>query len=142
MTYKTNRTYSPEQLQVLAAELLPDLIRARVGLLSGELGTGKTTFVQGVAKALGVDHAVRSPTYTLINEYKVTHPDIDHLIHIDLYRLDHVDSAERAQLGIDEWLNRPRTLVLIEWPERLEQVPRGLWVEIRVGESGREVRIS
>src|SRR3989338_1698275 len=99
MTYKTNRTYSPEQLQVLAAELLPELIRARVGLLSGELGTGKTTFVQGVAKALGVDRAVRSPTYTLINEYKVRHPDIDHLIHIDLYRLGHVDVAERAQLG-------------------------------------------
>ena len=61
---------------------------------------------------------------------------------MDLYRLGHVDAVEQAQLGINEWLNRPRTLVLIEWPERLEQVPRGLWVEIRVGESGREVRIS
>ncbi len=141
-TDRIYRTYSPKQLRVLAAELLPDLLRARVGLLSGELGAGKTTFVQGVAEALGVDRPVRSPTYTLINEYPVTHPDIDHLIHVDLYRLDHVDAAERAQLGIDEWLDRPRTLVLIEWPERLEKKPEGLSVYFEVKGEGREVTIA
>mgnify|MGYP001582922794 CR=1 FL=1 len=134
------QTHNPEELRALAATLLPELVRARVVLLSGELGAGKTTFVQGVAKALGIDDVVRSPTYTLINEYQVTHPEIDHLIHVDLYRLESVDTVEMVRLGIDEWLTRPRTLMLIEWPERCEKKPEGLLVRIEI--EGDERRIS
>ncbi len=80
--------------------------------LSGALGAGKTTLAAALLQTLGVQEAVRSPSYSLIETYAL--PGLQ-AVHIDLYRLQ--GSEELEQLGIRDYLN-PRTLLLIEWPER------------------------
>ena len=79
---------------------------------SGALGSGKTTFVRGLLRALGVRGTVRSPSFTLVEEYVVAGWEV---LHLDLYRLGEGDDL--AALGIRERLV-DRTLVLVEWPER------------------------
>jgi len=85
---------------------------ARLVFLSGELGAGKTTLVAALLQALGVREIVRSPTYALIETYTAPAGEA---VHIDLYRLQ--GAADLAQLGLRDYLN-PRTLLLVEWPER------------------------
>jgi tRNA threonylcarbamoyladenosine biosynthesis protein TsaE len=82
--------------------------------LSGDLGAGKTTLVSGLLARLGHDGAARSPTYTLVEPYRLAGRDVNHC---DLYRLR--DPSELDDLGLREMLE-PRSLLLVEWPERAE----------------------
>ena len=82
--------------------------------LTGDLGAGKTTLVGGLLAALGHEGAARSPTYTLIEPYRLAGRDVNHC---DLYRLRH--PAELDDLGLRD-LATPRSLLLLEWPERAE----------------------
>ncbi len=103
---------SPEETAVLGRRLGAVLDAGAVVLLHGDLGAGKTCFAQGVARGLGVEGAVHSPTFVLVSEY----PDARvPLRHADLYRLRHVDEA-RA-LALDERVGADGAW-LIEWPER------------------------
>ena len=106
--------------RAFARKLVERLERGGALLLQGELGAGKTTFVQGLAEALGVDHTVTSPTFTLLNVYEVSHPAINQLVHIDLYRL--TGTNDMAELDIASWLDNPAALVVIEWPERAPEL--------------------
>ncbi|MFA6475275.1 MAG: tRNA (adenosine(37)-N6)-threonylcarbamoyltransferase complex ATPase subunit type 1 TsaE [Patescibacteria group bacterium] len=99
-----------------AEKLVANLAHGGLVLLSGELGAGKTTFVQGIAQALHIDRSITSPTFTLMNVYETSHLIIRQLVHIDLYRLS--DNAELTTLDIPTWLSNPAALVIIEWPER------------------------
>ena len=88
-----------------------------VGLV-GELGSGKTSFVQGVAKAFGIKDHVTSPTFVLEKIYKLSRRfSYEHLVHIDCYRLD--GPEEMSALGWDEIKSDSRNIVFIEWPERV-----------------------
>jgi len=101
--------------------------RATLVTLSGELGAGKTTFVQAVAKALGVEDVVTSPTFVLEKVYLIRKLEdsrsngasllFKRLIHIDAYRLE--KGSDLAPLGFDELMRDPLNLVLLEWPERV-----------------------
>ena len=82
--------------------------------LSGDLGAGKTTLVGGLLAELGHDGPARSPTYTLIEPYRLAGRDVHHC---DLYRLRH--PSELDDLGLRD-LATPRSLLLVEWPERAE----------------------
>ena len=86
--------------------------------LSGELGAGKTSFAQGVARALGVTDAVTSPTFVLEKVYELP-PDqkFGRLVHIDAYRL--AGGSDLTSLDFDEILRDSANLVLLEWPERV-----------------------
>lgn len=88
--------------------------------LQGELGAGKTAFVQEVAKTLGVDAPVRSPTYIIVQNYPIHHPPFSRLIHIDAYRLS---LDEKDTFGWAGYAADPENLVLVEWPERLPEFP-------------------
>jgi tRNA threonylcarbamoyladenosine biosynthesis protein TsaE len=84
----------------------------RIVTLSGDLGTGKSTFARGALRALGVRGAIKSPSYTLIEAYEL--PGVQ-AIHLDLYRLQDPDELEN--LGLADY-HRPGHLWLVEWPEK------------------------
>lgn len=94
---------------------------ATVVALSGDLGAGKTTFTQAVAKHLGVEETVVSPTFVIQKSYPLEgHPPTGgfrRLIHIDAYRLK--EERELSVLGWEELLTDPGNLILVEWPERV-----------------------
>jgi tRNA threonylcarbamoyladenosine biosynthesis protein TsaE len=84
-------------------------------LLTGELGAGKTTLVQGVARGLGIEDQVSSPTFTLIKEYS----GILDIAHVDVYRLDRIQ--EVVDLGLDE-LGDGQDVLLVEWGDAIEEL--------------------
>lgn len=87
--------------------------------LIGNLGSGKTTFVQGLAKGLAIKESVRSPSFVLIKEY--TFSENKKLIHLDLYRLN--KQAEIKNLGLEEY-TKSKNIIVVEWPEKLKKWPR------------------
>lgn len=118
---KDLRFKSPEEMGKYAKEFVlnakPSLKGATVVGLSGELGAGKTTFVQGAARALGITDTVISPTFIIERVYPIAHSDFERLIHIDAYRLK--DKSELSAIGWNEIIKNPKNLIFIEWPERL-----------------------
>ncbi|CAI2718470.1 tRNA (adenosine(37)-N6)-threonylcarbamoyltransferase complex ATPase subunit type 1 TsaE [Nitrospina watsonii] len=107
-------SHSPEDTQKLGERIGQLLQTGDIVLLSGDLGAGKTTLIQGIASGLKVqsNEYVRSPSFTLINEYKGRLP----IYHIDLYRLDSI--AEMEELGLEDYLFG-QGVSLIEWGEKL-----------------------
>ncbi len=101
----------------LLGRLAPKAEGATLITLSGELGAGKTAFARAVAKALGIEENVTSPTFVLEKIYKIAEGGFERLAHIDAYRLK--DGSELAALGFDELMSDPKTLVLLEWPEQV-----------------------
>ncbi len=111
--------------QQLGRELAGLLRPGDVVALYGELGTGKTCLVRGLAAGLGIDERwVASPSFTLINEYPGNPP----LFHLDGYRLNRPE--EVASLGLEEYLDGPG-ITVIEWAERFPDLPEDRW-EIRL----------
>ena len=103
-------TSSPEETEALAADLAARLEIGDVVTVSGELGTGKTTFVRGACAALGVRERVTSPTYTIGHRY---HGERGEVSHLDLYRFQGVSAAEWGDLEpyFDD------AIAFVEWPE-------------------------
>lgn len=111
---------STAAMQSLAAQVTEQLQAGDVVLLYGELGAGKTTFVQGVAQALGVTEPTTSPTFTIVSEYATTHFAIPRLIHTDFYRLSLETAAQDpAVRDLVPEKNRHDALLLIEWADRI-----------------------
>jgi tRNA threonylcarbamoyladenosine biosynthesis protein TsaE len=104
---------SPEQTRRIGMRLGEALQVGDVICLQGDLGAGKTTFVQGVAQGWGSRDAVSSPTFILVNDYR--RGDEVHLFHMDAYRLDSAPEAE--ELDLDAMLSQGP--LLVEWPERI-----------------------
>jgi tRNA threonylcarbamoyladenosine biosynthesis protein TsaE len=109
-------------LSSCAADMLERLLeRPRSGAavlgLSGELGAGKTTLTQELARALGVKETVASPTFVIAKRYETAHPRFKTLVHVDAYRLD--SPEELDAVGWDEMLAERDALVVVEWPEKL-----------------------
>ncbi len=116
---------SADETRILGAALAPTLVPGDVVSLSGDLGAGKTTFVQGLAAALGVKQAVTSPTFTLIHEYEGRYP----VLHLDVYRLD--SFQEVLDLGFEELLD-PAAVIVIEWGEALAPLLPGTRLQIDI----------
>jgi tRNA threonylcarbamoyladenosine biosynthesis protein TsaE len=104
-------TRGPGETRKLAGRLVAALGGPAVIALYGEMGSGKTCFVQGLAMALGIGRLVTSPTFTVVNEYRGALP----LVHVDLYRIS--DPDEILALGFEECLESPG-IVAVEWAER------------------------
>ena len=119
-------TTSAEETRILGAALAPLLVPGDVISLSGDLGAGKTVFVQGVAGALGVEQRVTSPTFTLVHHLVGRYP----IIHVDVYRLE--SFQEVMDLGFDELID-PEAILLVEWGEVVAPLlpRRHLEVELR-----------
>jgi tRNA threonylcarbamoyladenosine biosynthesis protein TsaE len=106
-------TESPAETEAAGAELAWRLRRGDVVLVSGELGTGKTTFIRGACRALGVDDPVTSPTFTIGQ----VHTGRLEVAHLDLYRLELLAGGDRGLL--DDYLTAER-IGFIEWPAAAE----------------------
>jgi tRNA threonylcarbamoyladenosine biosynthesis protein TsaE len=105
-----HETAGPEETEAIAAELARRLRPGDIVLVSGELGAGKTTFVRGACRALGVTGAVTSPSFTIARRYDGAVP----ISHLDLYRLGDLDAEDPALLA-DELA--PDRIAFVEWPE-------------------------
>jgi tRNA threonylcarbamoyladenosine biosynthesis protein TsaE len=131
-------TRSARATRALARKLAPGLGPGAVVLLSGELGSGKTTFVRGLAEGLGLDPAeVTSPTFTLAHEYRGGRLP---LVHVDLYRLE---TADLNDIGLDAALAADGVLA-VEWAERLaRRVPDAVLVRLELaGGQARAITIT
>ncbi len=102
----------------LAVDRVTD--KAVVVALSGDLGSGKTTFTQAVARALGITETVTSPTFVIEKVYKIDTPRFKRFIHIDAYRLE--TSSELAHLGFADLLTDKDNLIFIEWAEKIADI--------------------
>ena len=131
-------TKSAVETQALAARLAAEMPPGTVLCLHGDLGAGKTCFVQGLAQALGVRRPVGSPTFTLINEYRGTRP----LAHIDLYRVR--GAGDAFGLGLEDYLFHFSGIVAIEWAERVaDLLPEDCWhVRLEAGRTEDERRVT
>jgi tRNA threonylcarbamoyladenosine biosynthesis protein TsaE len=134
------RTSSPAETEALGAELAAGLVPGDVVLIEGDLGAGKTTFVRGAGRALGVGDVVTSPTFTIGQRYRGRVP----VSHIDLYRVADLEDEDPDLLA--DYLG-PDTIAFVEWPRSAEQAIAGLARIARrvviehAGADRREVRI-
>jgi len=121
---------SVKEMYVLAERVVRDIKPGDVLLLEGELGSGKTTFVQGLARTLGVKDKVTSPTYIIGAEYEAEgEGGIRRLVHIDLYRLSEEEAGREA--AVKEMLDsadKGGRVTVVEWADRLgKSSPKGAW---------------
>jgi tRNA threonylcarbamoyladenosine biosynthesis protein TsaE len=129
-----------EATQALGKEIGRSLVAGDIVALSGPLGSGKTTFSQGLARSLGIQSPISSPTFVFINEYRSEIP----LLHLDAYRLEGMEWDDLRDTGFEDWLDRTDAVRLIEWPEMVEQwlpKPR-FWLRFEIIDQTRKVEIS
>ena len=121
-------TKNYEGTQKLGEELGRRLPAGSVVALTGELGSGKTTLVQGIGKGLGIPCLIKSPSFVIIHEYSGSVP----LYHFDLYRIAHQE--EIISLGYEEYFYQKKGIVVIEWAEKIEDLlpPEYLRIELEI----------
>jgi len=133
MTYLT---HSEAETMALAARLWPMLSPGDTVLLEGDLGAGKSVLARGIARGMGVEGPMPSPTFTLMIPYEA---DGRKLYHFDLYRL--ADPDEYYAAGLDEFVGGDGVAV-VEWPQMAELEPRpALWIRLERGGSDGDRRI-
>ncbi len=114
-----------QETQNIAADFAKGLKTGCVICLYGDLGYGKTTFVQGFARGLGIKKKILSPTFIIVRTYEIKNKkenrkminNIKNFYHVDLYRI--TDEREISDLGLVDMMDNPENIVLIEWPEKL-----------------------
>jgi tRNA threonylcarbamoyladenosine biosynthesis protein TsaE len=115
--------------------MLPQKIKgASVIALEGDLGAGKTTFVQALGKALGIQENMQSPTYVLMKTYAISYKNLVQLLHIDAYRLS--GPAEFKTLKPELFLKDAKNLVCVEWPGRIESALPAPDIKITLSSEG------
>lgn len=111
--------------------MLHNIAPGTVIALTGPMGSGKTAFVQGLARGLGITEPITSPSFALVHEYEAQPP----LFHVDLYRID--SSRELSLLAIEEYFE-PAAITVIEWSERASEIlpANTIEVSIRIAQDG------
>lgn len=105
--------------------------KAKLLLLDGDLGAGKTTFTKELASLIGIDKTkVNSPTFILKKEYNGNHPEFKKLIHIDAYRFN--DPKESKILKLEEDLENPYAIIAIEWPSKMKHIKPDIGISFTV----------
>lgn len=142
---KVYRSYSSEETKKFASNLSRKVVRelrtvnrktALVFALEGELGSGKTTFVQGFLRGLGIKKRSPSPTFILFRRFAIRHPLFANLYHVDAYRIK--TPHELLALGIKEIFSDPKNIVLVEWADRIKRILPQRAIKIRFSHSKKE----
>ena len=108
-------TTSQEETMALGKRLGEELFENSCVILEGDLGAGKTTLTKGIALGLGIDRVIKSPTYTLIREYRKGRLP---LFHMDMYRIE--ESGGASEIGLEEYFHR-EGVVMVEWANFIEE---------------------
>jgi tRNA threonylcarbamoyladenosine biosynthesis protein TsaE len=141
--YSMKKELGIEDLKKFVEEFLGELIsseeKATVVGLEGNLGAGKTTFTKEVAKQLGIEEEITSPTFNLMRSYKTNNDKFKKLVHIDLYRIESEDEVNI--LDFENLFKEPNTLVLIEWVDKVNLENINLLKISYINENKREVEI-
>lgn len=110
-------TNSYEETQKLGADFARKINSVSVLALHGDLGSGKTTFIQGLAKGLGIQNKIISPTFIIMRTYEINPKTF---YHVDLYRIK--DEKDITELGLIELMQDTQNIFAIEWPEKIEKI--------------------
>ncbi len=123
-------TQSPGETQKLGQKIGTDLksgrVKKRILCLFGDLGSGKTTFIQGLAKGLGIKKRVTSPTFVFVKKYKnlpsaePCFPNQPDFYHVDLYRIEKFE--ETKALDLEEIFSDPQAITVVEWAEKIKEI--------------------
>lgn len=134
-----------DDLDQIAVAMLDELSKQNLNILTliGDLGAGKTTFTQRLAKHLGIEEAIQSPTFILMNEYVISAKtsQFKKLFHIDAYRLDNIEEVDILDLAAIA--SDPRNLIIIEWADKIHDAikQKHLEASIRVQDQTRQFNI-
>jgi tRNA threonylcarbamoyladenosine biosynthesis protein TsaE len=148
MEILTNNSNQTKRLgKDLAKKILPKKNKKAIVLgLKGDLGGGKTTFLQGFARGLGIKQKVLSPTFVIMKRFKLnnwTIGQLDNFYHIDCYRIQ--KPKEILSLGLKKIISDPKNIVAIEWAERIKKImpENTIWIEFDfVDKNKRKIQIS
>jgi tRNA threonylcarbamoyladenosine biosynthesis protein TsaE len=133
---------SLKEMNVFAAKFAKTLKGGEVLALTGDLGAGKTAFVKGLAKALGVKQVVQSPTFLLMKCYPLKAHTMDHgprtICHVDAYRIE--NERELMSIGVGEKLEDPAAITVIEWADLVKKIipKRAVWIKFAHGKEASE----
>lgn len=139
-----DRIYDEKEIENVAEEILRILDESKnksnIIALKGDLGAGKTTLTKEIANLLGVEDTVISPTYVLVKFYETKNNKWKKLIHMDAYRIEGI--SELGNIGYEDFFD-PENLVIIEWPEKIEEaIPKNAtWFEIDHDDYMRHIRV-
>jgi tRNA threonylcarbamoyladenosine biosynthesis protein TsaE len=118
--FLTESYLETQDMGMALAETIENRDKAVVFGLSGELGAGKTTFLQGFAKGLGIKEKVISPTFVIMNHFDIKKGKFRNFYHLDCYRIE--KASEMENLGFEEIIADPKNIVCIEWPEKIKKI--------------------
>ena len=129
MTYEDGvfRSVTVSDLESLAKEIVGKINTIKVWLFKGEMGSGKTTLIKAVCKVLGVNEAMSSPTFSIVNEYQTL--DNGKVYHFDFYRIK--DEVEAVDIGTEEYFYSGYPC-LIEWPEKIPSLIPLQYAEVHI----------
>lgn len=141
-------TKSTEETKKIAASLAQDLKKqsplkhAFTIALEGNLGSGKTTFIQGFAKGLKIKENVLSPTFLILKQFPVVLKNYKNLYHIDAYRLK--NSEELVELGFKDIIKNPENIIVAEWADKIKKILPKNFLKIKfinLGKNQRKIKI-
>ncbi|MFA6392309.1 MAG: tRNA (adenosine(37)-N6)-threonylcarbamoyltransferase complex ATPase subunit type 1 TsaE [Patescibacteria group bacterium] len=121
-TKKKYYTENEKQTKEIGMELGKQITGGGIIALYGNLGAGKTVFVKGVAKGLGIKNRITSPTFVFWRVYNLSKKRLRYFCHVDLYRLPEPSNIQ--SIGIEEYWGRKDTVCLIEWAEKAKRLPK------------------
>lgn len=136
-------TQSQEETIQAGIDLAKKLKGGEILSLSGDLGSGKTTFLKGLAEGLKIIETITSPTFVILKDYngKIENKDI-HFVHIDAYRTNSIEDI--ISVGIEDYINRKDVVMAIEWAEKIKKIlPKNI-IQLNfktISENKREIRI-
>lgn len=135
-------TYSRKETYELGRGIAQSLKGGEVLAFYGELGAGKTTFITGLVNYFLPGRRVLSPTFIIVRHYHPENKMINYLVHADLYRLNNINEIE--DLGLAEYINQPKSVVLIEWADRMKNLLPAKRIDIFfdiIDENRRKVKV-
>ncbi len=139
-TYHSENLTEAEELAKQVAQWIVEQKKEKALVLAlvGELGSGKTTFVQNLAEALGIKEKVLSPTYLILKKFDFPQSSFTTFYHIDCYRIE--EPEELLKLGFEEIVNNPENVVVIEWADKIRSVLPDHYLKLNFEVTGEEKR--